>query len=141
MDARENECQVLQNYILHIKFSEFYLCFHNSYEIWNPFSRTPMRNFLWCYYTQSINQSIRQFINVMGWGCTDHPSQRLMYKTHDSKDTKSIKIQCIWIKIILKDHRCMKTNNNNIRWHFRTRAKHRLWERLSGGETSHHCRP
>ena len=29
MGARENECQILQNYILHIKFSEFYLCFHN----------------------------------------------------------------------------------------------------------------
>ena len=34
----------------------------------------------------------------MGWGCPDHPRQRLMYKTHDNKNTKSIKIQCIWIK-------------------------------------------
>ena len=32
MSGRENECQVSQNYILHMKFSEFYLCFHNSYE-------------------------------------------------------------------------------------------------------------
>ena len=33
MSARENECQISQNYILHMKFSEFYLCFHNSCEI------------------------------------------------------------------------------------------------------------
>ena len=31
-------------------FLEIYLCFHNSCEIWHSFSRTPMRNFLWCYY-------------------------------------------------------------------------------------------
>ena len=34
----------------------------------------------------------------MGWGCPDHPRQGLMYKTHDNKNTKSIKIQCIWTK-------------------------------------------
>ena len=34
MAARENECQILQNYILHMKFSELYLCFHNCCEIW-----------------------------------------------------------------------------------------------------------
>ena len=48
--AGENECQISQNYILHIKFSEFFLCNHNSCEIWHLFSRTSMRNFLWCYY-------------------------------------------------------------------------------------------
>ena len=37
MSARENECQILQNYILHMKFSQFYLCFHNSCEIWHNF--------------------------------------------------------------------------------------------------------
>ena len=30
MGAQENECQISQNYILHMKFSEFYLCNHNS---------------------------------------------------------------------------------------------------------------
>ena len=30
MGALENECQVLQNYILQMKFSEFYLCNHNN---------------------------------------------------------------------------------------------------------------
>ena len=48
--ARENECQISRNYILHMKFSESYLCNHNSCEIWHSFSRTSMRNFLWCYY-------------------------------------------------------------------------------------------
>ena len=33
MGAQENECQISQNYILHMKFSEFYLYNHNSYEI------------------------------------------------------------------------------------------------------------
>ena len=34
MGARENsKRQVSQNYILHMKFSEFYLCNHNSCEI------------------------------------------------------------------------------------------------------------
>ena len=33
MGARENECQISQNYILHMKFSELYLRFHNSCEI------------------------------------------------------------------------------------------------------------
>ena len=35
---------------LYMKFTEIYLCFHNSSEMWHSFSRTPMRNFLWCYY-------------------------------------------------------------------------------------------
>ena len=46
-EPENSENQVSQNYILHIKFSEFYLCNHNSCEI--SFSRTSMRNFLWCY--------------------------------------------------------------------------------------------
>ena len=48
--SRENECQISQNYILHMKFLEFYLYNHNSCDIWHLFSRTSMRNFLWCYY-------------------------------------------------------------------------------------------
>ena len=45
MGTRENECQILpENYILHMKFSEFYKCFGHS------FSPTPIRNFLWCRY-------------------------------------------------------------------------------------------
>ena len=54
---------------------------------------------------QSINQSINQTIYLrecVGWGCPDHPSKRLMYKTHDNKNTKLIKIQYIWIKNNLK---------------------------------------
>ena len=50
MGARENKWQISQNYILHMKFSEFYLCFHDSPKIWHLFSRTTLRNFLWCYY-------------------------------------------------------------------------------------------
>ena len=50
MGAQENECQISQNYIFHVKISEFYLCFHNSCEIWHSLSQTPMRNFTWCYY-------------------------------------------------------------------------------------------
>ena len=38
MGAPENECQISQNYILLTKFSEFYLYFHNSCEIWHSFS-------------------------------------------------------------------------------------------------------
>ena len=37
-----------------MKFSEFYLCFHNRNEIWHSFSRAPIRNFLWCYYRYLI---------------------------------------------------------------------------------------
>ena len=33
----------------------FYLCFHNSWEILFSFSRTTMRNFLWCYYKWLIH--------------------------------------------------------------------------------------
>ena len=33
MRARENECQIAKIDILHMKYSEFYLCFHNSCEI------------------------------------------------------------------------------------------------------------
>ena len=40
MGTRENECQISQNYILLMKFSEFYLYFHNSCEIWRLFSLT-----------------------------------------------------------------------------------------------------
>ena len=36
MGARENEFHISQNYIFHIKFTEIYLCFHISCEIW-PF--------------------------------------------------------------------------------------------------------
>ena len=37
MEAQENECQISQNYILHAKFSEFYLFFHNSRETGHVF--------------------------------------------------------------------------------------------------------
>ena len=37
MGARENECQISQNYILQMKFSEFYLFFHNSCETGHVF--------------------------------------------------------------------------------------------------------
>ena len=40
MGARESECQISQNYILLVKFSEFYLYFYNSCEIWHSFSLT-----------------------------------------------------------------------------------------------------
>ena len=33
-----------------MKFQEFHLSNHSSFEIWHSFCRTPMRNFLWCYY-------------------------------------------------------------------------------------------
>ena len=50
MGTRENEFQISQNYTLHKKLSEFYLCFHNSCEIQHSVSQASMRNFLWCYY-------------------------------------------------------------------------------------------
>ena len=34
---------------------KFYLCCHNSCEIWHSFSRTTVRNFLWCYYRWVIH--------------------------------------------------------------------------------------
>ena len=37
-----------------------------------------------------------------------------MYETYDNKDTKLLIIQYISIKIILKDHKCIKTNKYNI---------------------------
>ena len=43
-----------------MKFSELYLRFHNFCEIWLSFSRTPMRNFLWCYYIWLITSSTLQ---------------------------------------------------------------------------------
>ena len=58
MAARENECQISQNDILHMKFSEFYLCFHNSCEFWHLFSRVPIRNCLWCYYRKLITSIV-----------------------------------------------------------------------------------
>ena len=58
MASRENKCQISQNDILHVKFSEFYLCFHNSCEIWHLFSWAPIRNFLWCYYRQLITSTL-----------------------------------------------------------------------------------
>ena len=33
MRAQENKCQISQTDTLHMKFSEFYLCFHYSCEI------------------------------------------------------------------------------------------------------------
>ena len=47
LGARKNECQILQNYSLHMKFLEFYLYNHKSCEIWRLFSRTSRMNFLW----------------------------------------------------------------------------------------------
>ena len=54
MEALENKCLRSQKDILHMKFSEFYLCFHNSCELWHLFSRVPVRNCLWCYYRKLI---------------------------------------------------------------------------------------
>ena len=60
MGNRENECQFSQNYIFYMDFSEIYLGFHNSCEIWHSFSRTPMRNFLWCYFRWLITSLVLQ---------------------------------------------------------------------------------
>ena len=38
------------------------------------------------YVNQSINQSI-YLLHYVGWGCPEHPSQKLMYKTKDNKNT------------------------------------------------------
>ena len=69
MGTRENECQISQNYILHMKFSEFYLRFHNSCEIWHSFSQTPLRNFLWCYHRRLITslglENCRKECNIL----------------------------------------------------------------------------
>ena len=39
----EREKKALKNDILLMKFSEFYLCFHNSWQIGHLFSRAPMK--------------------------------------------------------------------------------------------------
>jgi len=41
MGARENKFQISQNEILHIKIYLFYLCLHNSCEIWNLIAPAP----------------------------------------------------------------------------------------------------
>ena len=51
---------------------------------------------------QSINQSIYLVRQYVRWGCPDYPSQGLVYKTHDNKNTKLIKTQYIWIRNNLK---------------------------------------
>ena len=43
-------CQISQNDIFHLKFSEFHLCFYSFCEIWYLFSGATMRNRLWCFY-------------------------------------------------------------------------------------------
>ena len=44
-----------------------------------------------------------------------------------------------WMAVVLN---CSwRTAGTAYRWHFRTGAKHRLWERLSGGDRSNHFRP
>ena len=48
----------------------------------------------------TINQSIDLLTLIRGMGLPR--SSELMYKTHDNKNTKSIKIQCIWIQNNLK---------------------------------------
>ena len=45
MGARENKCQTSQNDILHMKFSKFSVCFHNSCEIRHSCSLVPMTKF------------------------------------------------------------------------------------------------
>ena len=52
MRARENKCQISQNNISHMKFSEFYLCFRNSCEIWHLFKikwQVGLRIVMWLY--------------------------------------------------------------------------------------------
>ena len=44
----ENECQISQNYILHMKFSQFYLCFHNR----------PIRLTKCCTYHLNVNATL-----------------------------------------------------------------------------------
>ena len=61
MGARENKCQFSQNDILHtimitmmmmmmMIMMIIIIIIYNSSEIWHSFSRTPLRNSLWCYY-------------------------------------------------------------------------------------------
>ena len=56
MGVQENKCEISQNDILHVKFSEFYLCFHNSYEIWHWFSR-----FFWYFNGKTSGHKLYWF--------------------------------------------------------------------------------
>ena len=72
-------CQVKQPVkCLMEKNSDFYLCYHNSYEIWHSFSRTSMRNFLWCYYRWFITSfALEKCKKIMRY-YLDYPSTRLL---------------------------------------------------------------
>ena len=87
-----------------MKFSEFYLCNHNSCEIWHSFSRTSMRNFLWCYYrwfitslalekckkknalwySSSSSEILETFTSMMGWGGGGRGHKLAQKKTENS---------------------------------------------------------
>ena len=73
--SRENKCQTSQNDILQIKFSELYLFFHNSCEIWHLFSRATMRNFSllllhitnYIYSTWKMQKRMQYGLNYSGY--------------------------------------------------------------------------
>ena len=81
MRARENKCQISQNDILHMKFSEVYLCFHNSCEIGHAFSRAPMRNSLWSLKKAKKNA---MFFNLFWYKVFVHGELKLLIFLVDS---------------------------------------------------------
>ena len=72
---------LISTYLIHVLY---WLKYKTGPEITKTFGRSPGKASH--YANQSINQST-YLLQYVGWGCPDHPSQRLMYKTNDNKNT------------------------------------------------------
>ena len=79
---------ISQNYTLHMKFSEFYLFFLNSCEIWHSFSQAPMRNFLWYYYIMhTSNKRPRPVVKRINTVCQEW--RQYIENKPENADTKT----------------------------------------------------
>ena len=67
-----------------MKFSEFYLCFHNPNEIWHSFSQAPIRNFLWCYNPWKMQKNNAIFFKLFWYKVFVHWKLELLNFLADS---------------------------------------------------------
>ena len=144
MKARESKCQISQNDIFLMKFSEFYLCFHNSCELWHTYTREcklQSVRVLFTFYEKLITKKGKTL------NCSSPPPP--------AKDVDFSALSCLFINflqhlrfhkrlctysfIVGKLYNSLSVINTQIPWdRYRdTRSFEVKWSRGVGGGNSH----
>ena len=105
MGAREKDVKFHKK---HMKFSEFYLCFHNCCEIWHLFSRAPMRNSRIAPLSNFAAKNVKRFTLPLV------PSHQKSIQRSGASPRRKLKSHSFWtVKWVA---RFIRANQKRSRW-------------------------